>query len=108
MALLTPSVRYDRRAVEWARKNPEVTGDPRWRELFELYYASIAAVNPIFGALLYVARILFRIKAYLFVIQHYRPTRHQLADLNVRPKMEVRPKIAEMEIFGEVKAAVTA
>jgi hypothetical protein len=73
-----------------------------------LYYASISAVNPIFGALLYVARTAFRLKAYWFIVRHYRTGQRRMTALDMRAKVEVRPKVAELEIFGEVKAAVAA
>jgi hypothetical protein len=108
IAVFTPSAKINRQVGAWVKENPEVAGDRRWNELYSLYYASISAVNPIFGLMLFVARWIFRLKAYLFVIQHYRPTRRQMADLKVRPKMDVRPKVAEMEIFTESKATVAA
>lgn len=104
VALLIPSAKFDQQAHAWAKKNPEMITDPRWSEVFDLYYVSIAAVNPIFGALMYGARLLFRLKAYLFVIRHYRPAGQRPAQPRTT-NVDVRPKVTEMELFGEAKVA---
>jgi hypothetical protein len=90
IGLLTPSERLSRDAAEWAKRFPDFMQDRRWMGLSDYHLASVAAVNPLFGALLYVLRMLFRLKLYLFVRRHYRPS---------------QPKVVEIEMFNEMKVA---
>jgi hypothetical protein len=89
--LLTPSEKFDQRAREWAAlaENRAIIEDHRWAELFDRYTVSIIAVNPIFGALLSLARLLFRLKARLYAKRVKQPA--------------IDP--ATLEIYGELKAA---
>ena len=99
IALLTPSEKFDAGAREWAKDNQELIEDPRWNELFERHIVSIVAVNPIFGALLSVARLLFRLKAYLFA----KRLRGAVHIVNAQPVMS--PKALEM--YGEFRPVTT-
>jgi hypothetical protein len=93
IALLTPAERLDHDARQWAKENPEMVTDRRWGELFDCHMASVAAINPVFGVLMYLARFLFKMKAYVFVRRHndcYRPS---------------QPRLEELTVFGELKAA---
>ncbi|RPF70428.1 hypothetical protein [Aurantiacibacter spongiae] len=67
-ALLIPGDTLDEMCEREDREHPHLLGDPRLRELMHSYDASIAAVNPIFGALMYAALWAFGLKARI----HYR------------------------------------
>jgi hypothetical protein len=89
--LLTPSEKFDRRAREWAAENRNLVDDPRWREVYDRYIVSIVAANPIFGALLVLARAAFRLKAHLY----FKRLR------SGSPKIDTQA----LELYGELKAA---
>ncbi len=85
IALLIPSDRFDREARDWAQKSQDLIEDGRWFEMFECHSASAAAANPIFGALAYAARGVFKLKA-----RHYARRFHG--------------NQKTYEFFGELKA----
>ena len=63
IGLLQQNEKIDKESNSWAIENPTMASDRRSHQLLELHMASAAAVNPIFGALAYAAKWLFRAKA---------------------------------------------
>lgn len=61
--LLKPSAEVFREAQEYAHEHPAIMREARFDELFDLYMASTAAINPAFGALAVGLQQLFRLKA---------------------------------------------
>lgn len=92
--ILTPSFTLDRDARKWASENESIVRDKRWGEMFDAYLASVAAVNPLFGVLMYAAIWLFRAKAKRFVVRGRSGTAvdQVVADTHT------------VEIYGELKA----
>lgn len=90
ISLLTPSEKFDAMAREWVKENREYVEDSRWIEFLERHTLSVVAANPIFGAPLLFARLLFRIKAHLFA-------RRRMGPPSVNPKT--------LEVYGELRAA---
>ncbi|WOF43756.1 hypothetical protein KNJ79_01980 [Sphingopyxis indica] len=64
IALMIPGPKLEQECIEMEREHAFMA-DSRVRELIESYHASIAAVNPLFGALLYFAKLLIRLKAFV-------------------------------------------
>lgn len=65
LGLIKPARELDRECYQMKEESPAFFADPRISELIDCYNASISAVSPVFGALAYVARLLFLLKAYL-------------------------------------------
>jgi hypothetical protein len=61
--VLRHSEKLDAESDGWVVDNPTLATDRRSHELLELHMASAAAANPIFGALAYVAKWVFRAKS---------------------------------------------
>lgn len=70
-------------AHEFHRAHPDLVDESRLSEFYDLWRASTAAVNPIFGALMYVAKGLFRLKARACV-RRYHADRRELRALQMR------------------------
>lgn len=64
LGIVRASADLDRECNERASKS-KLLNDPRFHAIVDAYMASAAAVNPIFGALAYAARAVFKLKAVL-------------------------------------------
>jgi len=61
--LIKPSWQVRREALQYAEAHPALVAETRFDELYDLYMISTAAVNPAFGSLAYLLRVVFRMKA---------------------------------------------
>lgn len=67
VGILQRSEVLDRDSDKWAIENPRLSSDRRSHELLEMHMVSAAVVNPIFGALAYVTKWVFRAKARAYI-----------------------------------------
>jgi len=83
LLIVLPPARLIAMAQEAAQEHPALMDEDRLTELYELYRASTAAVNPIFGALAYAAQALFRVKTRIYV-RRYHADRRRLTALQIK------------------------
>ena len=81
--LYLPHYRLIAMAQEFVKEHDGLLQEQRFSELFDLHRASAAAVNPIFGALAYLAKAAFRMKV-RFYSRRYHADRTQLKALQMR------------------------
>jgi hypothetical protein len=65
MGLFQSGTALDRECDQFAAERPNLANDARVHSMMDAYFASVAAVNPIFGALAYLAKRTFQLKARL-------------------------------------------
>lgn len=75
--MMVPGDVLDEKCREADLENPNILDDARIHEAMDSYDASIAAVNPIFGSLMYAAEWAFRAKA---VLHHRGKSGRKLTD----------------------------
>lgn len=76
--LMVPGSALDKVYEKTEQDQPFIFSDPRFREMISCYNASISAVNPIFGALMFAVREIFLLKAR---IHHRGKSVRKLSDL---------------------------
>ena len=73
--LLTPSAVLERKALDFVSDKEELIHDDRYALVIANYNLSVAAANPIFGALAYVLRAALKMKLRFYIRNHHENER---------------------------------
>ena len=77
IGLFQAGATLDKECDKFASEHPTLSRDAHLHGMVDAYFASVAAVNPIFGALAFVLKRIFRLKARLY---HSAQSADKIAD----------------------------